>query len=227
MTRTTNARIAGFTFLLYIAAGILSLVVFGRAADGSGIAEQLANIAQHSTAVGVVFVLGLIQSFCALVLGVTLYAITRDQDADLAMLGLTFRVGEGLVGASIPTSLGLLWLATATGSNAPATAEAHALGALLLKVGAWQTVTAATFFAAGSTFFSWLLLRGRMIPVPLAWLGVGASVLLVVGLPLQGAGFLRGPVTSFMWGPMAAFEVPLAVWLLVKGVAPAVARSPA
>ncbi len=220
MTRATNARVAGFTFLLYIAAGILSMVVFGRAAPGSGIAEKLASIAQHATAVGFVFVLGLIQSFCALLLGVTLYAITREQDADLAMLGLVFRVGEGIVGASIPTSLGLLWLATATGASAPATAEAHALGAFLLKLGAWQTVTAATFFSVGSTLFSWLLLRGRMIPATLGWLGVIASVLLVVCLPLQGAGFLRGPVTSYLWGPMAAFEVPLALWLLVKGVAP-------
>jgi hypothetical protein len=50
----------------------------------------------------------------------------------------------------------------------------------------------ATFFAVGSTLFSWLLLRGRMIPVPLAWLGVLASVLLVVLLPLEAAGFVWG-----------------------------------
>ena len=31
MTRTTNARIAGFTFIFYIAAGITSLVLSGRA----------------------------------------------------------------------------------------------------------------------------------------------------------------------------------------------------
>ena len=58
-----------------------------------------------------------------------------------------------------------------------------------------------------------------LIPIVLAWLGVVASVLLVVGLPLQLAGFLRGPVTSLMWLPMLAFEVPLALWLLVRGVA--------
>ena len=34
MTRTTNARIAGFTFLAYIAAGITSMVLFRRAAPG-------------------------------------------------------------------------------------------------------------------------------------------------------------------------------------------------
>jgi hypothetical protein len=225
MTRNTNGRIAGVTFLLYIAAGVLSMVVFGRAAVGTGIAEKLASIAQHATEVRVVFVLGLLQSFCALMLAVTLYAITREEDPDLAMLGLTFRVSEGLVGMAIPTSLGLLWLATATGPDAPGTTGAYTLGALLLQVGSWTYLTAATFFAVGSTLFSWLLLRGRMIPSALAWLGVVASVLLVIGLLLQGAGLLRGPATSFMWGPMAGFEVLLALWLIVKGVAPAGRRS--
>lgn len=58
-----------------------------------------------------------------------------------------------------------------------------------------------------------------MIPVQLAWPGTVVSVLLVVGLPLQFAGFLGGPVTSLMWLPMAPFEVPLGLWLLIKGAA--------
>jgi hypothetical protein len=58
-----------------------------------------------------------------------------------------------------------------------------------------------------------------MVPVPLAWLGVIASILLVVILPLQLAGILRGPITEAVWLPMLAFEVPLGLWLIVKGVA--------
>jgi hypothetical protein len=143
------------------------------------------------------------------------------------MAGLVFRVGEGLIGISVPTSLGLLWLATASGPDAPDAASTRALGAFLLALSAWKTSLSATFFAVGSLFFSWLLLRGRMIPTALAWLGVVASLLLVVGLPLQGAGFLRGPVTSLIWIPMAFFEVPLAAWLLVKGAAAPARRSPA
>ena len=46
-----------------------------------------------------------------------------------------------------------------------------------------------------------------------------APVLLVVVLPLQLAGFLRGPITSLVWLPMHAFEAPLGFWLIVKGVA--------
>ena len=77
----------------------------------------------------------------------------------------------------------------------------------------------ATFFAVGSTLFSYLLLRGRMIPVPLAWLGVVGSVLLVIGLPLQAAGFLSGPIAMMMWLPMLAFEVPVGLWLIINGAA--------
>jgi len=50
------------------------------------------------------------------------------------------------------------------------------------------------------------------------------TLLLVVGLPLQLAGVLHGSVIQFMWLPMAAFEIPLALWLLVKGVAMPVTR---
>src|SRR5688572_2123313 len=96
MTRRTNARIAGFTFLFYIAAGIGSLVLSGPATRGEGIAAKLAGIAQHATALRISVVLSLLTSFAALVLGVTLYAITREQDPDLAMFGLTCRVLEGI-----------------------------------------------------------------------------------------------------------------------------------
>lgn len=217
MTRKTNARLAGFTFLFYIAVAFPSMILFGRATSGEGIAAKFASIAQHATDMRVAVVLSLLGCFSALVLAVTLYAITREVDADLAMLALTCRVAEGVIsGISIPETLGLLWLATATGVNAPDPGAAHALGAYLLK---GDMAVTATFFAVGSTLFSYLFLRGRMIPVALAWLGVLASVLLVVGLPLQIAGVLRGSITQLMYLPMLAFEIPLGLWLLIKGVA--------
>ncbi len=182
MTLRTNARVAGVTLIFYFAAGIASLVLSGRA---------------HATDV-----LSMITSFAALVLGVTLYAITREQDPDLAMLALTCRVIEAIPGNGL------------------------------------------IYFAVGSTLFSWLLLRGRMIPAALAWLGVLGSVLLVVILPLQRAGLFGGArqgqpnlaeqdtpavnwfssVTWLMWFPLLVFELTLAVWLIVKGVAAPVQR---
>ena len=163
MTLRTNARVAGFTFWIYPAAGIASLLLAGNA---------------PATAV-----LALAGSFSALVLGVTLYAITREHDPDLAMVGLACRVIEAVPGHG------------------------------------------EIYFAVGNTVFAWLLLRSRMVPVALAWLGVIASVLLVMLLPLQIAGFFGGPrawsspFTWAVWLPVLVFELTLGAWLITKGVA--------
>jgi len=51
----------------------------------------------------------------------------------------------------------------------------------------------------GDTFMTRSPVRARSIPDPLAWLGVLASVLLVVGLPCQLAGFLPASLAWPMW----------------------------
>jgi uncharacterized protein DUF4386 len=119
--------------------------------------------------------------------------VTRVEQPVVAALGMIFRLAEGALG--------------------PALALA---GLTLLQ----PTLVDATLFAIGSTFFCWLLLRGRMLPRALAWIGVVASVILIVGLPLQLAGLLAAPFTMLMWMPMLAFEVPGGLWLLMKGVPP-------
>jgi hypothetical protein len=67
-------------------------------------------------------------------------------------------------------------------------------------------------------------LRGKLIPVALAQIGVVASILLVVVLPLQLAGLFGGTmswsasITWLVWLPMLVFEVALALWLMIRGV---------
>jgi hypothetical protein len=224
VTRTSSARVAGFTYLAYIALAFPSMLLFDRAASGEGTAARLASIAVHATDMRVAIVLTLITCFAAIALGATLYAITREVDPDIAMVALACRVGEGILAAIyLLTKLELLWLGTVTGTNAPDAKTALALGELLFTgTRTWNIVISATFFAVGSTLFSWLLLRGRIIPVSLAGVGVVASALLAVCLPLQLAGLIGEPITSLMWLPMLAFEVPLGFWLLIKG-----ARAPA
>jgi hypothetical protein len=164
MTLTGNARVAGVSFLTYIAAGLTSMAV-GSQAQASD-------------------VLGIAMALSALLLGVTLYAITRDVDPDLAMIGLVCRVVES-VAAEHPE----------------------------------------VFFAAGSTIFCWLLLKGRLIPAALAWLGVVASVMLLVVLLVQLGGLLGGgrmawssSITWMVWMPMLIFELLVAAWLIARGV---------
>jgi len=157
------SRVAGLTFLFYIIAGITSMA-----------------LGSQSAAAGL---LSLLQSFSALALGVTLYALTREQGPVLALFALACRVAEAI-----------------------------------------QAGESAIYFSVGSLCFAWLLLRGRLIPNWLAGLGVLASALLAVVLPLQLAGWLGGSMswasslTWLIWLPMLIFEVTLALWLIVKGI---------
>ncbi len=185
MTLRNNSRIAGFAFLVYIAAAMTAMIIENQASSGEGTAAKLANIALHATQMRLAFLFEFVGCFCALVLGVTLWAITREEDPDIAMLALACRVAEGVIGAvAIPVILGQLWLATAAGADAPDPASADALAAFLLKLPGSSNV-GATFFAVGSMLFAWLLLRGRIVPVALAWLGLLASILAVVVPPAE------------------------------------------
>lgn len=226
MTRTANARLAGFTYLFYIATALPAMLLFERAAAGDRVAARLASIAEHAADMRLIAMLLLLDCVVAFALGVALYGITRDHDHELAVLALCCRVGEGVV-AAIPVlaTLGLLWLATAAGSGGTDAAAIDTLGALLLKTRSWATTVAATLFAVGSTLFCYLLLRARAIPVPLAWLGLIASVLCVICFPAQLAGYLLGQAGLLMGLPMLGFELVLGLWLLIKGVAPSTART--
>ncbi|HEY8132708.1 MAG TPA: DUF4386 domain-containing protein [Thermoanaerobaculia bacterium] len=221
MTRTTNARIAGFTYLFYTAIAICGDLLMHHATSVDGDSAKLARIGEYATDVRITILIRLLECFSALVLAVALYGITRDQDHELAVLALVCRVAEGVLGSlSIPGYLGLLWLAKAeVGPGALDIPTRNALRAFLLMPGP-SVPLSAIFFAVGSLIFSYLLLRGQMVPVSIAWLGVFASGLLVVGLPLQLAGFNTGILTGYyQWLPALVFQVVLALWLLIKGVA--------
>ncbi|HSR90634.1 MAG TPA: DUF4386 domain-containing protein [Gemmatimonadales bacterium] len=216
MTRANSARLAGAMFLAYIAIGITSLVLYGPASQGTDPAARLDAIASHLTPVRISILLNLLTGFVALTLGVALYALTREVDRELALLALTCRLVEAVM-AAVSGVASMALVALATGQVAVEPEVRSGLGALLLRSDTWFPTISAIAFAVGSTLFCYLFLRGRIVPVPLAWLGLVASLLLVVLLPARLVNVVSGPITSWMWLPMLFFEVPCGIWLLTKG----------
>ena len=205
MTTKANSRLAGFAFILYIVVGIADMTLSSRAIGSGTAAAKLASIAAHETLMRVSSLLTLVSALCALTLGVTIYALTRDYDRDLALLAMMCRVVEGASNAI--GAAGALRLLSA--------AKAATAGAEVLLVGQPATGTA-TLFAVASTIYCYIFLRARTIPIALAWLGLISSLLLVLCLPLQIVGVMGA--NWWMWMPMLVFELSFAVWLIVKGV---------
>lgn len=209
MTSRTSSRLAGAMFLAYIATGLTQLALFSRLTAGSsGTADTLARLAASPGAARLNALLALVTGFEAIILGAALFALTRDVDRDLAVIAFACRLGEGVVNSiSAAGSLALLGVAAAAAAATGASAEAHvAVGAYLLRD---SIVVSASLFAVGSAVFSWLFLRVRDVPRRLAQLGVAASVLLVVVLPAQMLGLVRGMAANLIWLPMLVFEVVL------------------
>ena len=218
MTRNTNARIAGATLLLYIATGLSAMAIASSITASQGPAAHLAAIAAEPWRIKVVVLLSLIMFVYAVVLGVTLYSLTRDHDRELATLGFLFRAGEGFLGmVGGMATLALLWLATSTAATSLNSDGLNAVAAVLARFDRTSTTISAFAFALGSLAFSAVFLRSRSLPRWLAVVGVIASVLLVLVLPLRLVGWAAGPMTNAVWLPMLVFEVALALRLLVKG----------
>jgi hypothetical protein len=161
MTRATNARLAGVTSFVYLAAGIGSLAMAGR---------------PHATDVAALFT-----SFSALVLGVTFYALTREQDRDLAMLALVCRVIEGIPGEGyIYFAVGstLFWWLMLRGRMLPTAlagpgflSSAFLVGVLVLQraglfagsvnwSGSFTWMTSLPLFVCELALAAWLLVKG-------------------------------------------------------------------
>ena len=111
-----------------------------------------------------------------------------------------------------------MWLATVSGADAPGPAARDALAASLMELPGWSAPLAerSSRWGAPSSPIFWC--AAGWSPPRLAWLGLAASILLVVALPLQLVGILEGTISYVVWIPMAVFEVVLAVWLIVRGV---------
>ncbi len=219
MTPSTIARLAGSTFFVYTASALFGATLFQGATKGYSAGERLLSIAQHAPEMRLVVVLSLLNCLAALVLAVTLYGLTRHRDADLATLALTCRVIEGALNALVAVGLlALLSVATQTVHASGAGAAAgNALGALLLQVKGWGELVSTPLFGVGSTLYAYLFFRSRIIPAALAWLGIVTSALLVVLSLAQLAGISMNPFASLAWMPVLAFELMLALWLLIKG----------
>src|SRR3954467_12999138 len=145
MKRSTSARAAGTAYLLYIATAFPAMLLSSRAMAGNTPAERLATLSHNVGAARAEIMLTLVSALCAFALAVSLYAYTRDEDEDIAHLGMLLRFGEGLCAFPIVT-LFMLWLAGG-GAATLGQPSTDALVVFVMKLSGWKASYSAYLFA--------------------------------------------------------------------------------
>ena len=208
-----QARLAGLTYLAYIVFTMTSSILYGKATSGTDASQTLSALLGHLQVARLTVLLDFAQIICALVLAATLFRLTEPIDKTLSLLAMLFRVGEGLLGfLPLTTKLELMNLATRQGIGPQDTSRA---AELLAKPDLGPSEFC---FVVGGTIFAVLLLRGRLIPRWLAWIGVITIGAQTACVPMHIAGYLPGNVVEAMWMAIMLYEIPLGFWLIVKGV---------
>ncbi len=213
---TCRSRLAGYAYLTYIVFTMSAAVLAGKTTTGANTSQMLASLRNTIRIAQVTVMLDLVQIVCGVILAVTLYRLSRTVDATLALLAMAFRFGEGLTGfIPLLSKLELMKLATTSDPACASNAGCLAIADEILSRP--DNLFGQFCFVVGGFLFAYLLLVGRLIPRWMAWTGVITIGLQLLCVPLYVATVLPGKIVSWLWIPILLYEVPLGVWLILRG----------
>jgi len=220
------AQIAGVTYIAYVSTSIADAIMYGRATAGGSVTARLASVALHGGLLELSIVLAVATVIYALLLAVSLYTITREVNAGIALFAMGCRFVEAMANAAPAAArLGILRIATSISSTAGDGASEVAQASLLFQAPSLVMAVSSTIFALGSAIFAFLLLRGRRIPSWLAAIGMASSLLPLPMFLLRAMRLVSASAVWYSNVPLITFELAFAAWLLVKGVRQPVAAA--
>jgi hypothetical protein len=226
-----HARVVGSIYLAAMALSMFTQVyVPGRIV----VPGDLAATARNLVALDGLFRTGIVVDILIFVSDVVIawafYELLKPVDAGLARLGTFLRVADAAILGAV-TLNGLVSVRLLSGADYLQTIDPQqlqGLARLFMAMRGTGLYIGFVFLGAGSTVFAYLLFRSRYIPRVLAGWGVFASALLALGsLATLLSPWFAANASMASMVPMFFYEVPLGLWLLVKGVKVPAAYLPA
>ena len=230
-THRQAATVVGVLFILATVSAMLGLLFFYPPILTGP--DYLINGAAHTNQVLLGALMELVLVCTAIGTAIGLFPVLRPYGERNALGHLFFRFLEAVViTIGIVAILSLLTLSQDYVAAAAPNASAYAAaGALLLAVYKWTSVLGPLFFLGINTLmYSYLLYKSKLVPRPLAVMGLtaatlvfGYAMLVMFGVAVQGT----APFIVLAL-PIFAYEMILAGWLIVKGFnSPAIASQAA
>jgi hypothetical protein len=206
-----TAIIVGVLFIIGDIAGVLSVLVTGGLLDGP---DALTKIGAHQNQLALGALLVLVMGLSLAMVPVVMFPVFKKYNEVLALGCVVFRGALEAVAymASAGTMLLLVELSREhAGAPAPGDPYFQTLNALLAGPTAANLI--AITFSLGSLMFYYLFYQSKLVPRWLSVWGLVGAVLYLAAplLDMFGHGF------GLLMAPLAAAEIVLAVWLIVKG----------
>jgi len=214
-----TATFVGVMFILATVSAILGLYFYQPILAGP---DYLINGAanQNQVSLGVLMELVLVCSNIGTAIG--LFPLLKPYSERIALGHFSFRFLEVVfIAIGIVSVLSLLTLSQDfVAAAAPDASTYHAAGTLLLAVHTWTFALGPLFMLGVNTFmYSYLLYKSKLVPRPLAALGLtGATLVLIAALLVLFGVYPQLSVqVTLLALPIASYEMILAGWLIVKG----------
>lgn len=226
-TNRQAATIVGVLYILAAVTAILGLILYGPILNGP---DYLMKGAEHKNQVILGAMMELLLVCSAIGTAVGLFPYLRKYNESIALGYLCFRFLEAvLITIGIVSVLSLLTLSQKfVAAAAPNASAFQASGTLLIAIHDWTFLLGPSFMLGVNTaMYSYLLYTSRLVPRFLAVMGLTGATLVFLEAVLAMFGVLS---QVSVWGallalPVAAYEITLAVWLIVKGFNPSAVAS--
>lgn len=214
-----SALIVGVLFILASVTAIIGLLLYDPILNGP---DYLRKGSEHANQVILGALMELMLVVSAVGTATTMFPILRKYNETIALWHLCFRFLEAIIiTIGIISVLSLLTLSREfAAAAAPDTASFQASGIVLKAVHDWTFLLGPLFMLGINTMmYSYIFYKSKLVPRFISILGLTGATLVFISALLVMFGVIQQ--VSF-WGaimalPVAANEMILAVWLIVKG----------
>jgi hypothetical protein len=214
-----TAKIVGVLFILAAVTAIIGLNLYNPILNGPG---YLINGPEHSNQVILGALMELILVVSVVGTATTMFPILRKYNETIALWHVCFRFLEAvIITVGVISVLSLLTLSREfVAASAPDTASFQASGTLLKAVHDWTFMLGPLFMLGINTMmYSYIFYKSKLVPRFISILGMTGATLVFICALLVMFGVIQ---QVSVWGgilalPVAANEMILAVWLIVKG----------
>ncbi len=220
----------GVLFIIATVAPIVSVVPLSVVPLGflgsEGDPDYLTAISENENQVIVGALLWLAMTASVVAIPIVMFPILRKHSEGLALGYVGARIFEGFFDAANVMSLLLLLSLSRefVTAGAPVASHFQTSGALLLAAIDWGSLLLDLAWLLSVPVFNYVLYQSKLIPRWLSVWGLAGGALWLATWPVRMFG-LSPPILEIFALPIAAQEMILAVWLIVKGFNPSAIAS--